>query len=794
MFQCADPWLNLVHTLNSCAARFTLCLRSRGGSEGVNKALYCILQTLLREIQEFRVLNNGMVQTMKKICAALVCLILLLHSVAFAEEGMWLYNAVPEGKIKSAYGFNLTKEWLDYARLSSVKFRGASGSFVSPDGLLMTNHHVAAGCINTISTTAKDYMKTGFYAPTNAEEVRCPGLSVQVLQGIEDITARVKAAPKDGSVSDTMPQRSVLTTLQNECGTETQLNCQAVSMYSGAVYYMYKYKSYDDVRLVFAPEFSVAYFGGDRDNFEYPRYVLEVTFLRAYEDNKPLHTEHYFRWSKAGARKNELVFISGHPGSTQRLNTVAQLEFLRDVQYPVQIALQERTIAGLVKQESESDEARRTLERLLFNLQNSAKATKGYYSGLLDGGSLSIEARDENQLRDAYQKNEGLKAQYGDPWEDIADYYQAQREGNLYATRQYFPYFPGLAGAAGRGVRGGMGGPFGAVGGPGAFRGPLPDFALTLNRAVNEKDKPRAERSPAFRDSAVVEHQLFAVGQKIDLDEEIANLRATLSEMNRFLPGNPLVAKALNGKPPDQAARDIIAGTRVGDVDFRRRLYAGGKPALAGTNDPLVTLVQAAEDEGKRVNDEWTKKVTPLEAAKNAAETNLARIRFALQGLSYPPDANSTLRLTYGTIKGYVEDGSGTAPKGTKLAPFTTIGEAYDCSARNNNKDPYQLPESWLRAKGRVNRKIPLNFVSTNDIIGGNSGSPVLNRKAEVVGVVFDGNFQSLQGRFQYGDRANRAISVDSRAIIEALRKIYNAAPLADELTGRKSQLQLEVQ
>jgi hypothetical protein len=715
--------------------------------------------------------------------------ILLPISSAFAEEGMWLYNAVPKDKIKTLYGFEPANEWLDYVRLSSVRFRGASGSFVSPDGLLMTNHHVAAGCINAISTTAKDYMKTGFYASRNTEEVRCPGTSVQVLQGIEDITAKVKAGLKNGSGSDSTQLRSVLTYMQNDCGTESNLACQAVSMYSGAVYYMYKYKSYDDVRLVFAPEFSEAFFGGDPDNFEYPRYVLEVAFLRAYEDNKPLHTEHYFRWSKAGARKNELVFVSGHPGITQRFSTVAQLEFLRDIQYPIQSALQERTIAGLVKRGAESEEARRTLERLLFSLQNSAKATKAYYSGLLDKEFISIKSSNEDQLREAYRKNAELNAEYGDPWKDIADYYQAQREGNLYAARQYFPYFPGLVAPGGRGspgARGGLGGPLGAVGVLGAFRGPLPDLALFLVRAINEKDKPDAERSPAFRDPAVVEQRLFAAGQKIDLEEEMANLSSTLGEMNTFLPGNPVVAKALNGRSPDQAARDIIAGTKVGDVDFRRRLYAGGKHALAENTDPLVALVQAAEDESKRVNDEWAKKVTPLEAAKNAAETNLAQIHFALQGLSSPPDANATLRLTYGRVKGYVEDGSGTAPKGAKLPPFTTIGEAYDCSARNDNKDPYRLPDSWLRAKDRVNRNIPLNFVSTNDIIGGNSGSPALNRKAEVVGVVFDGNIQSLKGRFQFGDGASRAISVDSRAIVEALRKIYGADPLADELTGKK--------
>jgi hypothetical protein len=732
-----------------------------------------------------------MVDIMKKFCARSLCVILLFSSIALAEEGMWLYNAVPKDKIQSRYGFVLTQRWLDHARLASVRFMGASGSFVSPDGLLMTNHHVAARCINALSTTSRDYMKTGFYARTNSEELSCPNMSVQVLQGTEDITSKVNAELKATAGSDAVQPRSVLTNLQNECNAETKLYCQAVPMYAGAMYYMYKYKSYTDVRLVFAPEYAEAFFGGDPDNFEYPRYVLEVTFLRVYEGDKPLRTADYFRWSKAGARENELVFVSGHPGSTQRFSTVSQLEFLRDIQYPIQMALQERTLAALVKRGAESEETRRNLDRLLFGLQNSAKAMKGNYLGLLDQELMEVKTRDENQLRESYLTHPELKAQYGDPWKDIADDYQAQREGNLYAAHQYFPYLPSQAAAGGRsgqGARGGMLGPLGATGGSGAFRGTLPDLALMLVRAVEEKDKPDAERSPAFRDTAAVEQRLFASDQKIDRAADTATLRATLREMDRFLPDNPVVAKALNGKSPDQAAMDIIAGTKVGDADFRRCLYDGGMKAVAESNDPLVALVRSAEDEGKRVNDEWMKKVAPLEAARSAAEANLVKIRFALQGFAYPPDANSTLRLTYGTVKGYMEDGLGTAPKGTKLAPFTTIGEAYDCSARHDDKDPYRLPESWLKAKDKVNRKTPLDFVSTNDIIGGNSGSPVLNRKAEIVGLVFDGNIQSLQGRFQFGDKASRAISVDSRAIVEALRKIYHAAPLADELTGRKFQ------
>jgi hypothetical protein len=306
-----------------------------------------------------------------------------------------------------------------------------------------------------------------------------------------------------------------------------------------------------------------------------------------------------------------------------------------------------------------------------------------------------------------------------------------------------------------------------------------------LARAVNEKDKPENERSASFRDLAAVEQRLFAADAKIDKANDAAVLGATLAEMNKFLPGHPMVAKALNGRTPEQAAKDIIANTKVGDVEFRKQIYQGGKDTLANSTDPLLALVRAAEAEGMRVSEEYAKKVTPLDAGRTASETNIAKIRFAVQGFSYPPDANSTLRLSFGSVKSYVEDGLGSTPKGTKLAPFTTMGQAYEYAAKHGNVEPYKLPESWMTAKGKVRGKTPLDFVSTNDIIGGNSGSPVLNKKAEVVGLIFDGNIQMLPGRFQFGEKMNRAVSVDSRGILEAVRNIYHATALADELVGK---------
>jgi len=728
---------------------------------------------------------------MKKSYVIFLCYALLLSSLAVAEEGMWLYNAVPQDKLKAQYGFVPTQEWLDHMRLASVKFPGSgSGSFVSPNGLVMTNHHIGAGCINAVSTIAKDYMKTGFYAATQAEEVKCPKMTVQVLEDIEDITDKVNAALKDVPASEAAAaQRTATQKMQSDCGTATKLTCQAVSMYSGMMHFMYKYKPYDDVRLVFAPEYAMAFFGGDDDNFEYPRYDLDVTFLRVYENNAPLHPEQFFSWSPNGAKNNELVFVSGHPGSTQRMNTVAQLEFLRDVQYPITLANGKRGIDDLKTRSAASEEIRRTLERQLFNANNSYKGNEGYYSGLKDKELMAAKAKDENKLRAAFMKDPKLKAQYGDPWQQIADYYRVLRDGNLYAERQYFPYTSAQAGQGGRGGPGGpggggRGGGGGVPGGPGAFRGTLPDMAVQLVRAVTEKEKPEADRNAAYRDAAAVEQRLFATDPKFDKESDVTSLSSTIDEMNQFLPGNPIIAKILNGRTPTQAAQGIIANTKVGDVDFRKQLYAGGKSAMESSTDPLVALVHTAEVEGQRVSEEYAKKVTPLEAGRTAAETNIAKIRFAVQGLTSPPDANSTLRLSFGSVKGYVEDGLGTVPKGTKLAPFTTIGQAFDYDAKHGSKDPYKLPDSWIKAKGQVKTKTPLDLVSTNDIIGGNSGSPVLNRKAEVVGLIFDGNIQMLPGRFQFGEKMNRAVSVDSRGIMEAVRNVYHATALADELTG----------
>lgn len=713
---------------------------------------------------------------MKKSYLLLFAIVVAAAGLAVADDGFWPFNAVPKDKIKARYGFEPNQQWLDHARLSSVRFSGASGSFVSPDGLVMTNHHVGSGCIHDVSTPEKDYVKNGFNAPTRADELQCPKMSVSVLQDIEDVTPKLKAAVTPGMspAEAAKAQHALMSALTESCNTTTKLACEAVPFYSGAVHFLYKYKMYKDVRLVFAPESAIAFMGGDPDNFEYPRYALDLTFLRIYEDGKPLHTENYLSWSKNGAKANDLVLVTGHPGNSARLNTMAQLEFLRDLDFPRQIEHQTRIVEGLLKRSATSEEARREVEGALFAAQNNLKSSKGRYSGLLDKKLMSTKAEQEKRVRDAVLSDPKLKAEFGDPWKDIADYYNAQREGKLYLKRRFFP--DPQPPAEGR-RPGSM---------SGALPGMLPSLARMLVLAPLEKDRPEAERDPIYTAESL-EKRLFNP-HAADKGGDLRMLTTSLAEMARFLKDEPIVAELLNGKTPAEAAKEWLENTQVGDVEFRRRLYEGGREAIEKSADPLIRAVRLQEAEAFRVKEEWNRRIVPLARVAEMARPKLAQARFAVEGGKSSPDANSTLRLAYGVIKGYVEDGRGTAPKGAVVAPFTTIGQTYEYAAKHGNKEPYVLPQSWLKAKGKVNLKTPFNLVSTADVLGGNSGSPLINKNAEIVGLIFDGNIQSLPGAYHFEETLNRSVSVDSRGIVEALRNVYGATALADELVGKSAE------
>jgi Peptidase S46 len=690
---------------------------------------------------------------MKRFLVVLLTYAFVCSTVATADEGMWLYNAAPKDKIKAKYGFEVTQAWLDHVRLSSVRFNnGGSGSFVSPDGLTFTNHHVGAACVQQLSTEGHDYIKTGFYAKTQAEEAKCPDLELNQLVGIEDVTDKINAVVKAdmSAAAAGTAQRGAMSQVEKDCATSTGLRCDVVTFYSGQVYNLYKYKKYTDVRLVFAPEFDIAFFGGDPDNFTYPRYDLDITFFRVYENGKPAHLDNYLKWSPTGVQENDLIFVSGHPGNTGRLLTVSQLEFLRDVQYPSILDILQKRISMLQSFSKESPENARIAKEEIFGLQNSLKALDGYQQGLLDKTMMQTKSADEAKLRASF-KADPTNSAVTDPWEEIAQAMKLQQ--SVYPSMTYLErlrLFPRLA-----------------------------QIARTLVRAATEKPLPNQDRLREFRDSALpsLEQQTFS-DEPIYKNLETANMTESLTEMQEALgKDNPDVKKMLGGKTPADAAKDMIGNTKLDDVAVRKQLYEGGKAAIDASTDPLIVVMRAIDPNARAARKEFEDKV---ESVVRRDGTLIAKARFAQSGFSQPPDATFTLRLSYGAVKGYKENG--------KAIPFATnIGGAFEHATEHGSQTPYNLPESWLKSKPKLDLATPLNFVSTADIIGGNSGSPTVNKKGEVVGIIFDGNIQSLAWNFVYSDVQGRAISVDSRAIQEALRKIYGATALADELMGKKA-------
>jgi len=689
---------------------------------------------------------------MKRSFALLLACAFVFSNLATADEGMWLYNEPPKDKIKAKYGFELTQEWLDHVRLSSVRFNnGGSGSFVSADGLTFTNHHVGAACVQQLSTEGHDYIKTGFYAKTQAEEAKCPALELNQLVGIEDVTDKVNAGVKAGMSPAEIgkAQRAAMSQVEKDCTTATGLRCDVVTFYSGQVYNLYKYKKYTDVRLVFAPEFGIAFFGGDPDNFEYPRYDLDITFFRVYENDKPAHLEHYLKWSPTGVSNNDLIFVSGHPGNTSRLLTMSQLESLRDVVYPSVLKFLSQRTSLLQDFSKQSEENARIAQEEIFGLQNSLKAITGYNSGLLDQSIMQSKAADEAKLKANFKadpKNAG-----SNPWEEIAQAMKLYQ--SIYNSVSYLERMRGFP--------------------------RLAEIARVLGRAGLEKAKPNEQRMREFRDSGLpsLEQQLFSEAP-IYKNLETLQMTASLDEMQGALgKENPDVQKLLQGKSSADAAKDLIGNTKLEDVAVRKQLYEGGEAAIDASTDPLIVAMRAIDPDARDVRKEFEDKI---DSVVRRDGTEIAKARFAQSGFSQPPDATFTLRLSYGVVKGYQESG--------KEIPFdTNMGGAFEHAAAHGSKPPYDLPESWMKSKQKLNLKTPLNFVSTADIIGGNSGSPTVNKKGEVVGIIFDGNIQSLPWNFAYNDKQARAVSVDSRGIQEALRNIYGATALADELMGKST-------
>ncbi len=683
------------------------------------------------------------------VVVALVC---ALPVVGHANEGFWPFNRIPKAAITQQLGVDVSDAWIERVQQASVRFPSGSGSFVSPDGLVLTNHHVSLDLLHKMSTPERDLASRGFLAPNRAGELKRPSeLELMSLQKIDDVTAKVNEAVKPGmSSTETLAaRRAAIAAIEKDAQASTGLEAEVVTLYQGGQYHLYLYKKFTDVRLVFAPEFDAAFYGGDPDNFTFPRYCLDMTIWRVYENGKPFTTKSYLPWSSSGVKEGEAVFTSGHPGQTQRLNTVAHLEFLRDQALPLSLTTFTEIRNSLEAYGNQGAEQRRQANDDFFGIENSLKSWRGQIAGLKDPALLNKKRADEKALRDRVNASADLKAKYGDAWDQVAkargalppyNYERTFFESGLAFFTQYFT------------------------------------LARTIVRWTDESAKPNGQRLPEYSDArkAAIERQL-ASEAPIHAGAEQAKIEATLAMMVKYVGADhALVKLVLAGKTPKARAAELVAGTKMGDASVRTALFAGGKAAVEASNDSMIQLARLVDARARELRTKYDNEVLGVE---RDAYAKIAQAVFATQGDAAYPDGTFTLRLSYGQVKGYLENGK-------TISPFTEIRGLYIRGDEHKQKPPYKIADSWMKARAALNPTTPYNFVSTNDIVGGNSGSPVINIKGELVGLIFDGNIQSLPGYFVYDAAVNRAVSVDARGMLEALRKVYQANWLADELVG----------
>jgi hypothetical protein len=677
-------------------------------------------------------------------------LLLLLGSLPVrANEGMWTFDNPPLEQLEKEYGFRPTQEWLDHVRLSSVRINdGGSGSFVSPNGLIMTNHHVALGAIQKLSTAERNLVKDGFSAKTQAEELAIPDMEVNVLVSLENVTDRVQGAVQTGaSEDDARKQRKAeMARIEQESTQTTGLRSDVVTLYKGGEYWLYRYKKYTDVRLVMSPEYQAGFFGGDPDNFTFPRFDHDMSFLRVYENGVPVQSQHYFKWSKNGPAENELTFTSGHPGSTSRLLTMSQLAFERDHAIPEMFDQLRARHAALLEYGDRGEEQTRQVKQTRISIENSIKVYNGRAAGLKDPSVWNKKVEEERQFRTLVQADPELNRQYGAAWDRLSDVQRARESRVLQNVYR-------------------------SVGGS-----RLAGIATTIARLTSEVEKPNDQRWEEFRDSALesLKLSLFSsapIYPELERHMLQKSLELSLSKLGE---NDAWIREALAGRTPAEVAAEAVGGTRLGEVDFRKSLVAGGRAAVEASTDSLLTVMRRLEPFYREGREFMEKNV---EAPTTQASELLAKARFAAYGKSQYPDATFTLRLSYGRAAGYEQ--------GTTRVPYkTTYYGLFDRAASMDNKHPFDLPKRFEAAKARLDMSTPLDVVTTNDIIGGNSGSPLINSKGEIVGLIFDGNIQSLTGNYVYEPERNRAVSVHSSAIMQALTQVYDMQPLADEILG----------
>jgi hypothetical protein len=679
-----------------------------------------------------------------------VALLVAVGPAIHAEEGMWTFDNPPLKQLAAKYNFHPSQAWLDHLRLSSVRLNdGGSGSFVSPDGLLLTNHHVARGQLQKNSTAAHDYLRDGFYATTPAEEMKSADLEVNVLVGMENVTARVQGSAKGiaDEAKALKAREAEIAAIEKESKQKTGLRSDVVSFYQGGEYWLYQYKAYTDVRLVFAPEQQAAFFGGDPDNFTYPRYDLDMALFRVYENGKPLHTDNFLKWSAKGAAPGELIFVSGHPGSTERDDTVAQLLMARDVRGPAITEYLERRIAAAQAFAAQGPEQARLVGSEIFYLQNSLKVYLGRTVALADPAILAKKQAEENDFRAKVAANPEWQKAYGDAWDTIArteEKVKPEIKGQLFRRTD----------------------------------SELFSLALEIVQYVAEIKKPDGERLTQFHDAGLdsLKLQLFSPAPIYTATEKLYMAAALKLAQEKLGQNDAYVQAILQGGDVDTTVNALVDGSKLADPAVRKALIEGGEAAVAASTDPMIVAARRVDpivrESRRRIRDTVVSVLTP-------AGEKLGKARFLVYGKDAYPDATFTLRLSYGTVDGYPYNG-------TIAPPFTTFYGLYDRAASFSNKPPFDLTAKEAAGRDKLDLTTPLDFVSTGDIIGGNSGSPVVNRDGELVGLVFDGNIESLAGDFVYDGAKNRTVAVHSSGMIEGLRKLYGAGALADELEGKK--------
>ena len=682
-----------------------------------------------------------------------------LAASAFSDEGMWLFNAPPLKQLKEKYQFEPSPQWLEHLQKASVRFNsGGSGSFVSANGLAITNHHVGADTLQKVSNAQHNYLRDGFYAKTQADEIKSTDLELNVLMSIEDVTARVNSAikPDMSPTAANSARDAAIAAIEKESKEKTGLRSNVITFYQGGAYHLYRYKRYDDVRIVFAPEQAAAFFGGDPDNFEYPRYDLDICIFRVYENGQPAKIEHYLKWNSNGPTDGELTFVSGNPGSTDRQLTMDEMKDERDREPDLLRVLNRREVMWTAWGQRSFENARRCRDDL-FGAQNSRKAFDGRIAALLDPDIWTSIQQREAKLRDAIAVNP--------KWKSTLSAYDRIKKAQAEIAKMapHFAYLEQTRRSTS------------AYRNPRALNSTLFKYARLLTRGIDERTKPNSERMAIFRESGKesLELELFSTEPIYD-DFEILNLTDSLTDFaEQFGADDPMVRQVLAGKSPRARAVELVSGTKLKDVDLRKKLYAGNAAGLVAAHDPMLDLARLIEAPARDLH----KARDAQEEIKQQAYGEIAKARFAIEGAGNYPDATFTLRLSYGTVRGYEQDGK-------QIPAFTDFAGLYQRSAEHDNKPPFDIPRRWIDKKADLNLATHLDFVSDADIIGGNSGSPVVNKSNEFVGIIFDGNIQSLVLDCIYTDAQARAVSVDSAAITEALRKVYDAGALADELEG----------